>query len=321
MPISEPAVGYGLAGGFAFIGRPQAGRRPNITFLGGAGTENGTWAGMAADSRTWDGGRLQTLVAVLYASVNLDWYGLSEAGTPAEQPVHYNLEPKGGGAQARYRIGGSQFWAGLGYGFLSTTVTFDASANTPSPPDSGGESKVGGVGLSFLFDSRNNIFTTTEGTFVEAIGGVAGPALGGDTEFQRLSVIVMQYAALPGGLFLGLRGQATAAFGDTPFYLEPFVVMRGVPAMRYHGEQTAQVEAELRWQFWKRLSLVGFFGGGGVWNEVGRFNTTQWVTAGGTGLRYELARRYGIHVGADAAFGPDGISTIYIIAGSAWSRP
>jgi len=45
IPITEPAVGYGAAGGLAFISKPlgdaQKGLgRPNITFLGGMGTKN-----------------------------------------------------------------------------------------------------------------------------------------------------------------------------------------------------------------------------------------------------------------------------------------
>lgn len=57
IPITEPAVGYGAAGGLTFISKPlsdaQAGfSRPNITIVGGLGTENGTWGAMAGDVRT-----------------------------------------------------------------------------------------------------------------------------------------------------------------------------------------------------------------------------------------------------------------------------
>ena len=53
---------------------------------------------------------------------------------------------------------------------------------------------------------------------------------------------------------------------------------------------------------WKRLSLVGFVG------------------AGGAGFRYEVARKYGLHMGVDVAFGP-GTTAIYVQFGSAWARP
>ena len=90
--------------------------------------------------------------------------------------------------------------------------------------------------------------------------------------------------------------------------------------MRYQGEETAQIEAELRWQFWKRFSLVGFVGGGAAWNDFERLENTQSVVAGGTGFRYEIARKFGIHMGVDLAFGPDN-TAVYIQVGSAWMRP
>ena len=90
--------------------------------------------------------------------------------------------------------------------------------------------------------------------------------------------------------------------------------------MRYQGEEAAQIEAELRWQFWKRFSLVGFVGGGAVWNDFDRFENTQTVLTGGTGFRYEIARKYGIHMGVDVAFGPEN-TAVYIQVGSAWARP
>jgi len=90
--------------------------------------------------------------------------------------------------------------------------------------------------------------------------------------------------------------------------------------MRYQGEEMAQLEAELRWQFWKRFSLVGFAGGGAVWNDFERFEDSKTVVTGGTGFRYELARKYGIHMGVDVAVGPDD-PAVYIQVGSAWARP
>jgi hypothetical protein len=134
MPITEPAVGYGAAGGLTFIDQPrgeaQAGfGRPNITAVGGLGTQNGTWGVLAADSRHWLDDRLQTLVGVAYASVNLDFYGIGQDGWLRDHPLSYNLEPLGGLVQAKYRLGNSRFAAGLGYALADTQVSFNAPAS------------------------------------------------------------------------------------------------------------------------------------------------------------------------------------------------
>jgi Omp85 superfamily domain len=320
MPISEPAVGYGVAAGPVFVDAPEGGGRPNITAVAGFATENGTWGAVAADSRYWLDGRLQTLVGGIYSTVNLDFFGIGKNRELEGDPLHYELEPKGGTLQAKYRIGDSSWWAGLSYAFFSTGIGFDAPSGTLNLPDFQRDSVVGGISPSLTLDTRDNIFTPTKGSFFDLTTGLFGEALGGDDNFQRVQVVGMHFVPLVPEVFLGLRGQAAAAFGDAPFYLEPFLQMRGVQAMRYQGEEIAQLEAEIRWQFWERISVVGFAGCGAAWNDWGRFEKNQTVTMGGFGLRYELARKYGIHGGVDVAFGPDD-PTIYIQIGSAWARP
>jgi len=90
--------------------------------------------------------------------------------------------------------------------------------------------------------------------------------------------------------------------------------------MRYQGDEVASVEVELRWQFWRRFSVVGFAGTGAAWNDAERLHNTKTIVTGGFGLRYEIARKYGIHMGLDLAFGPDNTAA-YVQVGSAWARP
>jgi len=325
IPITEPAVGYGVAGALAFIDKPlgeaQAGfGRPNITAVGGMGTENGTWGAMAGDVRHWLDDRLQTIVGAVHASVNFDFYGIGQNSLLNNHPLSYNLEPSGGVVQGKARLGRSYVWAGLRYALASTQVRFNAPAGTPGLPDFQRESHVGGLTPSLAYDSRDNIFTPIRGTYAEVGAGLFSRALGGDNEFQRVSLTAMHFLPLHPKLTLGVRGDATFSFGDVPFYMRPFVALRGVPIMRYQGAEVAQAELELRWQFWKRFSLVGFAGGGAVWKDFERFDNPRTLVSGGGGFRYEIARKYGLHMGLDVAFGPD-TTAIYVQFGSAWVRP
>ena len=187
-------------------------------------------------------------------------------------------------------------------------------------PDFRRDSKVGGLTPSLTYDTRDNIFTPLRGTFAEAVVGLFSPVLGGDEDFARVQVTAMHFVPLGPTLYLGVRADGAASVGDAPFYLRPFISLRGAPIMRYQGEEVAQIEAELRWQFWKRLSLVGFAGGGAAWNGFERFHRTQSIPTGGLGVRYELAHKYGIHMGLDVAVGPDN-AAVYVQLGSAWARP
>ena len=323
--VTEPAVGYGGGAGLMFLSKPLPQKedglgRPNITVAGGFATQNGSWGALAGDMRYWLDDRLQTLVGLVYASANLNFYGIGNDPALANNPLRYNLEPKGGTARVKYRFGDTRLWAGLNYAFSATRVSFDEPAGTPGEPSVSRESNVGGFTPSLTFDTRDNFFTPNRGTYLEASGGFFSPAFGAEEDFQRAGLVAMQFIPLSSTLFLGLRADGAASFGNEPFYLRPYIGLRGAPTLRYQGEEVAQIETELRWQFWKRFSLVGFVGGGVAWNHFERFDSTQTITTGGVGFRYELARAYGLHAGLDLAFGPDN-TAVYIQIGSAWSRP
>lgn len=325
MPITEPAIGYGAGGGLMFLDEPMGKaaaefQRPNISGVFGFGTENGTWGGGAGDIRNWMDGRLQTVAAAFTASVNLDFYGLGEDPALADHPLRYTLEPLGGVIQGKYQLGDSRFFAGLGYVYVGMDTSFEAPPGAPGLPDHASESTLGALLPSLSYDTRDNVFTPTTGLYVEASLAAFSEALGADGEYQRGTLLAMYYRPLARNLFLGVKGQATATWSDPPFYLQPYVQLRGAPAMRYQGEQVAQAEAELRWQFYKRWSLVGFAGAGLAQAEIQGEERDRSVVTGGTGFRYELARKYGIHAGADIAWGPDE-TALYLQVGSAWMRP
>lgn len=322
IPITEPAVGLGAVGALAFIDKqnPEAGAgfgRPNISVVGALATDNGSRGLILGDMRYWLDDRLQTLVGAIKTSINLDYYGTGEQGFLNKHPRSYSLDLSGAMAQAKYRIGQSQNWIGLGYILASTRATF----NTPFDfPERDRSIQLGGINATFSHDSRDNIFTPRSGNYLELSASLFNEALGSDLKFTRLNLIGMQYFPLDAKWSFGLRESISFNYGDAPFYMQPFVLMRGVPAMRYQGEKVAQVEAELRWQFWQRFSLLGFVGAGSAVDEVRQLTQTSNVVAGGAGLRYEVARKYGIHMGLDVAWSRDGPAA-YFQVGSAWMRP
>ena len=325
IPITEPAVGVGAVGALVFIDKQKddaaAGfGRPNISVLGALGTDNGTQGAFAGDMRHWLDDRLKTLAGVVRASINLDFYGIGRDPLLEDEPKTYTLDTTAGVVQGRYRIGDSQAWGGLGYVLATTTVKFDVLPPLESLPDFESESRVGGLLPTISFDSRDNMFTPTNGTYAELSAGLFSKMLGSDSNFQRVNLTGIHYRPLASDLTLGIMGSSILSYGEVPFYLRPFILLRGAPAMRYQGDYTAQIETELRWQFWERFSLIGFAGAGATRNEDWESRTFQNVTTGGLGFRYEIARKYGLHMGLDVAYGPEG-PAYYVQFGSAWMRP
>ena len=97
MPITEPAVGYGAAGALAFLSKPLGESlagfgRPDITIVGGLGTENGSWGGLVGDVRHWLEDRLETQVGVTYLHVNLDFHGIGDDRRLDDHPLRYTLD-------------------------------------------------------------------------------------------------------------------------------------------------------------------------------------------------------------------------------------
>jgi hypothetical protein len=322
--ITDPAIGYGGALGLVFI-KPNhdsntgAMLRPDMALAAGMATENGTWGAAGGYSGNWKNGRLKTLAGGAYASLNLEFFGTGEV-IPADTPLKYNLETWGAITEADWQIGNNPFWVGLRYAYADVITNFDRGNNIPGIDPIDYDQRMSGLTPLITWDSRNNIFTPTKGIYGSASVAVFAEALGGDRDFQLASLTGMWFHLLAEQLTLGIKADTTASFGHTPFYLRPYVQLRGIQSLRLQGEDMAQVELELRWQRWGRHSLVAFAGTGAVWNDLDEFEDSRSTVTGGVGYRYLLARLFGLHMGFDIGFGPDD-PIIYIQFGSAWFRP
>ena len=325
MPITEPAVGFGVAVFPIFVRpRTEAGAagyaRPNISTLGGIYTSNQSWGLLGGDSSIWKKGQVETFFAGGYGSINLKYYD-DAAGRTRAPNLAYNLGIGGGMARGRLRIGNSKFYAGVRYLWLRVEAKAQPQ-QSPVPPPSrlGIKDRIGGPSLLLTYDSRDNILTPTKGLFAESTYSYFDPLFGGTMNYQRFDQLGIGYFRLSSHLTAGIYANASFTFGQPPFYARPYVGLRGIPALRYQRDNLAESEVELRWQFWKRFSAVGFGGPAVVWNSAGRFNRTMGVGAGGAGIRYLLARKFGLHYGLDVARGPEDWA-LYFQFGSAWMRP
>jgi hypothetical protein len=323
--VTEPAVGYGGGGAGMFLRpRREAGAegwaRPDISAVGAIATENGTWGAFAGDSSRWLDGRLRTLAGVGTGQVNLDFYGLRPDRPSPDERVRYELRFSGAVAQANWQLAPGSPWA-IGLRYVHADVE-------PRLREQGGPAglldrisvKVSAPTAILEFDSRDNVFTPTRGIYAESAWMAAREALGSSDDFESFQQILMGWQEVGRQVTLGARGNYAWSSDGTPFFLRPFVQLRGVAAMRYQGDQMASLEAELRWQLRGRWSLVGFAGTGATRTSRDAFVATQNVGSGGLGLRYLLARKFGLHAGIDVAHSP-GTTAIYLQVGNAWFRP
>jgi hypothetical protein len=325
MIITEPAVGYGGgAAGMFLRPRREAGEqgwaRPDISGVGAFGTQNGTWGAFAVDSSLWLDGRLKTLIGVGLGRVNLDFYGAGLDLPELDQGVRYSLQFSGIVAQASWQLAPkSPWWLGLRYAYADVDPTLRDDAIFPGLAEAA-RVTVSAPTAILEFDSRDNLFTPTRGVYAESSYLASRRSLGASDDFDRFQQVLIGWLPLPSRMTFGARGDYAWSSSGTPFFLRPYVMLRGVPAMRYQGEQAASAEAELRWQFYQRWSVVGFGGAGATRTSRRDDEVRQNVASGGFGFRYELARKFGLNVGIDIAHSP-GTTAVYLVIGNAWFRP
>ena len=324
--ITEPAIGYGGGAALLFFDRnappPGAAARegrfvpPDITAAGGMATENGTRGGFAGHLGFSSDGNWRYVGAVARTSLNLSWFGADFLPGAGSAGRDYNLDADLLVADVRRRIPGTDWMAGLRYVRADTQSRFDLGRPAEVPQRSL-DVAIGGLALVAEYDDRDSIFTPGSGKRITAYVHDFAPRWGGDQSFRLYKAAVNAFASPHRNLVLGGRLDWRGSSGDTPFYALPFIELRGIPALRYQGEQAAVAEVEARWNLDGRWSAVGFGGAGRAAGPEEGLGSAKTRWAGGVGIRYFLARAMGLHVGVDVARGPEE-GAFYIVMGSAW---
>jgi hypothetical protein len=332
IPITEPAVGYGAGVGLTFfhdkprVVQTPGGPRvipPNATVVFGMATANGSWAGGAGHLHQWNDGRVRYAIGGGYASLNLDWFGQSDAF--AGRAFSYNIEGAAFMQKLTLKLGESDFFLGPTQRVLATDTEFDFAADLPPTGSGLGiraddlDGTLSGLGVTLGYDTRNSMFSPSRGTKAFVAYTQNDDAIGSDFDYGRLDAEVCQYLSLGGPLTLGLRGDAAYAGDGAPFFDLASVRLRGIQAGRYVDNSAVTLEAELRWDVSPRWTLVGFAGVGWVAEKSDELDDAEDQWAGGTGFRYLIARQYDLRLGCDVARGPDDWA-FYVTIGTGWLR-
>jgi hypothetical protein len=323
--ITEPAVGYG--GGLAVMFFSQtlaegAGEKRQFSpplIAGGAGfyTSDGSYGGGLALFYPFRHDQFRYLGALGGASLNLDFYGFDPEGPLADNPVGYTLDPRFVVQRMQARIKRTPLFAGLHYLYMHTTTTFDV-ALPAEIPERDLKLSLGGLGTSLEYDTRDNLLDARRGMDVTVSGTWYEKAVGSDLAFGRYQVQGLFYWQPESRWGYGLRVDSRFDSGDAPFFMKPFLSMRGLASGQYSNDVTLLTEGELRYSIDTRWTILGFGGAGRVGETLGDLGGAPTVGAGGVGFRYLVARKLGLGSGVDFALGPGGEFAFYIQTGSAW---
>ncbi len=292
---------------------------PDITGGIGMYTGNKSWMVGAFRSATLVKPRILYRVAAGYGDVNLSFYANNRPNLPDEE-FKLNFRSTIFYTQWLKQFKNAKWSAGPQYLFLNSKINLP-DFNLPPPFVKPGDIKstVSQLGGAIQFDGRDNIFTPDKGIRIQSDFFWSDNAIGSDYDAWRVNLSAIGYYPLAKTLIGGLRVEGEQAFGSPPFYLRPGINLRGIPAARYQGKTSIVTEAELRWDFYKRWSIMGFGGLASAFNDWDQAFAKPVVYSYGTGFRYLVARKFKLRMGVDVAKGNEDWA-YYIVFGSNWLR-
>jgi outer membrane protein assembly factor BamA len=178
-------------------------------------------------------------------------------------------------------------------------------ASRTLPGSAGGT--VSGIGALALLDTRDNIFSASTGSLVEAQVLTYASAIGSDYDYTRYTLDLRHYWPVSDTHIFAVQGYVSLTSGTAPFYLLSLFGgeyrMRGFYLGRYRGNHMALAQAEYRLPVWWRFGAVAFAGIGDVANTFSDFSIGHLKLAAGFGLRYLVDVKERLNIRADIGFG------------------
>jgi hypothetical protein len=321
--ITEPAVDNGLGVAGVFFHQPTADQMkpgldgrfilPNVSAVVVAVTGNDSMIVGGGHFRNWGKDHYRYNVFGGYANINLDWYGGGDF-PELENGIRFNAEGAVVDQEILFRLGKSDWFLGADWQFMKSDVTFRTGLPIELPTV---ENTVSGLSAVGLYEKLDYQITPREGLSLRLQAEANTEALGSDYSFEKYTWKIRQYFEIADKYTLAWRLDGASTSGEVPFYLEPFVEMQGIPAMRYQGATAATLEVRGGYDVRPRWTIQGFVGAGRAAKSLSDLSSATNRSAYGLGFRYLMAKKLGMRVGLDVAKGPDG-TYAYLVMGSAW---
>ena len=316
--ITEPALGLGIGGAALFFhsSYEESKGPPSVTGLVGGATNNGTWILGGFHAGYWKEDNIRYLGALFKADVNIKFFGpvlILEDGVEMNMDAWVLLQ------QLNFRIAKSNFFIGGRYFFTNAKNIFEVPIDIPDFTGVEIKTTLSEISALFSYDSRNNVLTPTEGIYAYFTPTYSDQWFGGEDLYGRIEGGFIGFMPISERFNLGVRYDTRHALGDIPFWVKPFVDMRGVPLGKYQNSHVDVLETELTFNVYRRWHLKAFTGIANAYSNFGSFSDGSAVRNVGTGIRYELAKVLGIHMGMDFAWSNDDFG-FYFVAGHAWMR-
>ncbi|CAK1758532.1 BamA/TamA family outer membrane protein [Vibrio crassostreae] len=310
--ITEPAVGYGGGVAGLFLHESEEEKRirkeaalkaidggaqlvPSaMSVVGALGTENETWFVFGGHRRSWMNDSIRYTGGGGFGVVNLDLYLTDKIGLETSTAVAVISQ------QIQFRVATTPWMLGVKHLLAQSTLELNLPYLNKSLKVND-DSVTSGIGLTAEYDTRDNLFYPTQGYRLSADYMIYDDAIGSDSNYRNLNVEAEGYIPVSEKWTLGLAGNYQNYEQGDGFVsptAKPYVELRGVSSFRYQGDEIETLQGQLTYSISHRWKVSGFYGSGKATERADQSNK---VNAGGVGFRYQIARRYGLHLGMDYA--------------------
>jgi hypothetical protein len=334
IPINSPAIGAGLEWAAARlfpINKKDEISPVSTVGAGGVFTNSGSKA-IALGTRLYlKEDKYRFMMALGYASVNLDIYGTGKIAGDNGVFVPLKTEGKGLVGEALFRLR-KGFYVGMRGQYRNLRLSLnrerlDSSDVTHEPPeqvagviDQIGDQLLGqqtvSMGPRVQWDSRDSVFYPKHGIFLDANMDFFSTGLGSKWSYQYYKVGFNKYLQVARTQVIAFRGMMCAAAGDrVPIYdlclFGSANDIRGYTAGRYQDRRMFATQGEYRLMlpfngFLGRFGVVAFGGFGGVAKSFSDFHSGDLLTGGGAGARFRMLKKLPINFRVDYGIGQVG---------------
>lgn len=168
---------------------------------------------------------------------------------------------------------------------------------------------VSGLGLVWVWDTRDQVFFPNHGGLTEARFIVYTQDLGSDFTFTWTQINARRYWSFSKNQVIAAQIYLETIGGAPPFFKLPAVgganIMRGYFEGRYRDRDYFATQVEYRQYFWWRLGFVAWAGFGDVVRTLTALSINNLKPTYGIGLRFLFNEKENINLRCDIGFGKD----------------
>jgi len=176
--------------------------------------------------------------------------------------------------------------SGTDYGAAVGGPNYDAKYNQGYLTDNFGMTRS--VSLMRVYDTRDNVFSPTEGNRLAVTAEFAGKALGGDFSYNKYTAETRNYFKVGHAQVVALRGMLGYADGNMPdsgrFAVGGADTLRGYRDDQFKGDKMIATSAEYRFPVASKVEGVVFTDVGKAWDGEG-YKLNDLEASVGVGVR------------------------------------